>query len=422
LVYGMPTDEKAPHCTDPDYDIPKPKEFGGSDMDSSTHLINIVLVKRGGCSFTKKVKVAFDKGAHAVIFCDKEESDITVDTIHNIVVADDGFGDKIKIPSVLVDKIVGKKLIQAAQREQVIVELAWDLPTNHVVQLDMWMSSASIQSNLFLRAFAPYRRKLNQVVNFKPHYAVFALDGSDPKIYNELCTDDTGKFCAEDPDATGPITGKEVLMEDVRQMCIHVVHKVQRASMRDLMRGHPGVEYAQQFWDYVEQFSTECPLDAANPQDRFGYDCSKRLMGKVGVDVARVEDCVRVNTTRYLEEQARNPAWSPRAMRINGWRYSGVLDPDLVTRAICSGFIKRPAECEELLKPRDPMQPYEAPAPAGVSYGEMFLWILIVMVGLGIAFQVYKTFLKRELQRTLREEVMLEVQQQMGEYQKLTGR
>ena len=35
---------------------------------------------------------------------------------------------------------------------QVVVELAWDLPTDHVVTMDMWMSSASIESNKFLKA------------------------------------------------------------------------------------------------------------------------------------------------------------------------------------------------------------------------------------------------------------------------------
>ena len=50
-----------------------------------------------------------------------------------IILADDGFGDKIHIPSVSVPKAEGNKLVEAAQRGQVIIELAWDLPTNHVV-------------------------------------------------------------------------------------------------------------------------------------------------------------------------------------------------------------------------------------------------------------------------------------------------
>ena len=34
---------------------------------------------------------------------------------------------------------------------QVVVELAWDLPTDHVVTVDMWMSSASIASMKFIK-------------------------------------------------------------------------------------------------------------------------------------------------------------------------------------------------------------------------------------------------------------------------------
>ena len=50
-----------------------------------------------------------------------------------IILADDGFGDKIHIPSVLFLKAEGNKLTEAAQRGQVIIELAWGLPTNHAV-------------------------------------------------------------------------------------------------------------------------------------------------------------------------------------------------------------------------------------------------------------------------------------------------
>lgn len=34
---------------------------------------------------------------------------------------------------------------------QVVVEMAWDIPTDKVVTMDMWMSSASMASNKFLK-------------------------------------------------------------------------------------------------------------------------------------------------------------------------------------------------------------------------------------------------------------------------------
>merc|ERR1719253_801362 len=140
---------------------------------------------------------------------------------------------------------------------KVIVELAWDLPTSHHVVMDLWMSSASVESLNFLREFASKRRTLNKVVQFKPHYAVFGVDSKSPDVYNELCTDETGRYCAEDPDGAGPITGKMVLIEDVRQLCIHDLYKVTQSSNQP---GVPPVEYAQKYWDYMEQFLEQCPL------------------------------------------------------------------------------------------------------------------------------------------------------------------
>jgi len=341
----------------------------------------------------------------------------------NIIVADDGFGNKIHIPSVLISKYDGRKLIQAVRRTQVVVELAWDLPTNHVVNTDLWMSSASQESLKFLKEFASKRRTLNEVVIFQPHYAVFGMDGSDPQIYNQLCSDDSGQFCAEDPDGAGPVTGKEVLAENVRQLCIHMVHKVARTSSQNLRLGATGVvEFAAKYWDYIERLMESCPLDAPHPQDRFGLDCSTKLMKQVGIDIERVEACVRVNSTAYLKNEREHPAWSPRALRINGWRYSGILDADLVTRAICSGFINQPSECKDLIKPRDPFVPYFDQSKAnGVSFFQMLLWLFGVTLAIFAGLLLYKRYLKKEMRTTLREEVMLEVQAQMGQYTKMHG-
>merc|ERR1719450_964931 len=129
------------HCTEDDYFVPPPETQKDDNSYEQVKLINIIMVRRGKCSFTTKVRVAYEKGAHAVLIVDREDSELTAKDMRNIIVADDGFGDKIHIPSVLNSKEDGRQLINAAKSSQVIVELAWDLPTNHVVQVDMWMSS-----------------------------------------------------------------------------------------------------------------------------------------------------------------------------------------------------------------------------------------------------------------------------------------
>lgn len=420
IVWGESLKGKA-HCTEDDYDVPPPPEHASLRAESKkVSLINIVMVRRGQCSFVTKVKVAAKKGAHAVIIVDREDSTLTGGDLHeNIIVADDGYGDQIHIPSVLVSKDDGAKLIDAVRRSKVIVELAWEVPVNHVVDVDMWMSSASAKSMDFIKAFAEKRKALKKVVTFTPHYTVFSMDSSDPGVYNDLCLDANGEFCAEDPDGSGLVTGREVLQENVRQLCIHEMSKVQHSAGP---KASDAVAYAQKFWDYMERLPDQCPLDGQKEEARFGEVCSEKLMHSVGINAQDVHSCVETTMKEKLQHERENKAWSPRALRINGWRYSGNLDADLVTRAICAGFHHEPPECGLLLADRNPFDPesYKNTWVASrVSYGT---FLTIVLVGAGLAagvFLLYQRALKRRLHTAIREEVMLEVSMQMGDYKRM---
>jgi len=299
--------------------------------------------------------------------------------------------------------------------------LVWDVPTDHVVNTDLWMSSSSLSSMKFLKEFSKMRRVLNEVVRFQPHYVVFEMPGNDPRVFNELCTDNTGSFCSEDPDGGGPIKGRDVLAEDVRQLCIHEVAKVPRTSSKKLADGKPMIEYAEKYWDYVERFLDFCPLDAEAPEARFGLECSERLQRKVGLDVDKVRHCVRMSTRDKLALELQNRAWSPRALRINGWRYVGAMDAELVTRAICSGFINKPKECQELLQQKKPVVVYQQVEPnkGEIRMTTMFTGVGVLLVLSLVGFLVYRGQLKENIRMVLHEEVMLEVQSQMGEYRKL---
>lgn len=304
-------------------------------------------------------------------------------------------------------------LIDAAKRTTVIVALAWNVPTNKAVRMDMWMSSASVETMQFLKTFAPKRRVLNRAMNFVPHYSVFRMDNVDPTTAANLCSDFSGKYCAEDPDGNGPITGKMVLEEDVRQLCIH--DKYKRITNRE--GGSKSVQYAAEYWDYIERYIERCPL--AGSGDRFGEECSKKLMAEVGIDQAQVEECVHATSTEKLQHEVENTAWSPRALRINGWRYSGILDADLVTKAVCSGFTVEPAECQEISKERDPFVPYNQQGSTGISFTTLFAWLVGTLTVGAISMALYKRRLQEEMRANIREEVMLEVQAQ---YSKLAGK
>merc|ERR1712232_1357280 len=214
------------------------------------------------------------------------DSDLTSHDLQNVIVADDGYGGEIHIPSILISKQDGAALIEAVSKSMVTVQLSWDVPQDHVVSMDLWMSAGSSESLQFLKDFSEKRKTLNDVMHFQPHYAVFSMASSDPAVYQGLCSDTTGNFCAEDPDTAGDITGKDVLEEDVRQLCIHELTKKSRSM--ESSSAAPAVEYAEEYWNYVEQFESACPLDGDGAHARFGTECSEKLMKKVGLDVDAV--------------------------------------------------------------------------------------------------------------------------------------
>merc|ERR1719356_1042310 len=241
--------------------------------------------------------------------------------------------------------------------------------------------------------------------------------GGSAQTTSKLCTDYTGKYCAEDPDGDGPVQGKDVLEEDLRQLCLHD-HTTPP-------------EFAEKYWSYIEQFQDKCPITADATVDvskQFGPVCSYQLMRDVGlseVEIGAIRECADVGrNTQELDRQKNHTAWSPRALRINGWRYSGILDAELVATAVCAGFSKEPEECLEVkVKDRNFFNPYVPLAirSNGVSFGTMIAWLLVTVAVVAGAFFMYKQYLKKDIRASIKEEVMLEVESQMAQYGRLKG-
>eukprot|EP00929_Paragymnodinium_shiwhaense_P031257 TRINITY_DN17552_c0_g2_i1.p1 TRINITY_DN17552_c0_g2~~TRINITY_DN17552_c0_g2_i1.p1 ORF type:complete len:567 (-),score=137.55 TRINITY_DN17552_c0_g2_i1:62-1588(-) len=404
VLWGQPRRADAEqHCNEDDYDVRVPDE-------AKTHfnekpLINIVMVRRGACAFTTLVHVARHKGAHAVLIVDKADSELTAQDMHRVILADDGTGEDIDIPSVVIPKEDGGRLIEAAQKREVILELSWHIPSQRVVDMEMWMSSGSAKSQQFLQEFSNRRKLLNEVLTFQPFYDVVSVaPGVDQDIIRRRCKDEAGLYCVQASEASGSngLTGKDILDENVRQLCIHELSKVKRppssgdGALLHHVTGAPLAEYAEKYWDYVEKLATECPVDGTSPEKRLSEACSLRLMDEVGLDDAAVLDCAG-RWEEKLKYQLNHVAWSSSAVRINGWRYKGKLDADLITRAVCDGFARKPHECKSLIEARtiDGIILSDAEEVAEVSGA--FLGSLIVLSSLALAILLlYRTFLRRK--------------------------
>jgi len=65
-----------------------------------------MVADRGGCSFVKKVRSMENAGVAVAIVVDSTDEDI-----NSIVMSDDGSGAGIRIPSMLISKADGAKLV-----------------------------------------------------------------------------------------------------------------------------------------------------------------------------------------------------------------------------------------------------------------------------------------------------------------------
>ena len=73
---------------------------------NKTYKTPIMIADRGSCSFVTKVRNMQDLGAAVAIVVDNTDEDI-----EEIVMSDDGTGAGIRIPSMLISKKDGAKLI-----------------------------------------------------------------------------------------------------------------------------------------------------------------------------------------------------------------------------------------------------------------------------------------------------------------------
>jgi len=403
------------HCSEDDYSLAGASEGTNGGTGPATaeqgsealQPVNVLLVRRGQCTFVTKVRIAEKKKAHAVIVVDRENSTWTSQDIQHVVMADDGEGSSVKIPSLLISKFDGHKLMDAAKAGEVVIELAWDIPRADYVTVDFWMSSGSQEASEFLQRFKDTAETLKYHLQFEPHYHIFSLpQSSNP---GHLCMDGGTEFCAPDPDGTGPVTGEDVANEDLRQLCIW------NLTARMDVDSAKSAAYSQYFWDYVVSFFEKCPSRGGDGDAVLGETCSSRVMAEVGLSYDDIQKCARENRNKFLREQIRYVAWSPLALRINGWRYSGPLDPETVLKAVCSGYAEPPQECAELLSGFAAL--HHASLGSGGITLSTFLWTaLAMMVCVVSSCLLYRRQMTMSVRTVLREEVMLEVQMQMADY------
>ena len=132
-----------------------------------------MIAARGGCSFVTKVRNMEEIGVAVGIVVDNNgEEDIT-----NIVMADDGTGAGIRIPSMLISKTDGEKLLDfiktasSEELKQINVLAIFDMtrPDNRV-EYDVWYSSSNDVALDFLQDFMKVDKRFGSSVLMTPRF------------------------------------------------------------------------------------------------------------------------------------------------------------------------------------------------------------------------------------------------------------
>lgn len=299
----------------------------------------IAIVRRGDCSFIQKVRNVEHGGGKLAIVVDEVDNE----NPDMIIMVDDGTGNGIQIPSILVSKTDGEKLIKEYQKltkENTEVKLIVSFDINKPddrVEYDIWFSSSNDRGLDFIRDFRSYHETLGKKVLMTPRYFTWACINCDSAITDIDCFCD-GKYCSID-ESNLRVSGRDIMHENLRQKCIYL--NTMKETNNDKL-----------WWTYVTKAHSRC-------YDDFSEDCSKQIHKELGIDFAKTEKCVTdsftdadhgVGDNTLLAEEV--VAWNNHGSHyipsviINSVSYRGVLDPENVFSAICNGFKDVQEECQ----------------------------------------------------------------------------
>lgn len=310
----------------------------------------ILMVDRGGCTFVTKVRNAQRNGAAAVIIaddtclcsagdsCTTEKGVECEDT--EPIMADDGSGSDISVPSFLMFKQDADKVKETLKDNTMVqMQMSWALPApDDRVEYTLWSTPTEIVSRDFERQFKHAAKALGDKAYFTPHMYIYdgiksnCQNNGENECYN-LCTNN-GRYCATDPDndLDAGISGADVVVESLRRICIWKTYGAEN-----------GV--GEEWWDYVNEFLYTC----GNEEKFSDEKCVEEVYSKSGIDGKKIGSCMsdsggvtkdQINSILEEELLSKDKAGVVilPAIYVNGASLRGALEFPTVFNAVCSGY------------------------------------------------------------------------------------
>uniref|UniRef100_A0A7S2YK90 Vacuolar sorting receptor thioredoxin-like domain-containing protein n=1 Tax=Entomoneis paludosa TaxID=265537 RepID=A0A7S2YK90_9STRA len=354
------------------------------------------------------------------------------------IMADDGSGSDISIPSFLVFKEDADE-IKAALKDntQVRVQMSFKVPAPDArVEYDLWTHPSDPNSRPIEKSWSVAALALAEHASFTPHHYVY--DGvragcqdanGNNQCYN-LCTNN-GLYCSTDPDddLDNGASGADVVVESLRRICLW-----------NLYGKADGV--GKPWWDYVTNFIDQCDSfddPYGTSESKFNDpECVGSAMVAAGVDEQKVNECMAaaggvgddVNATNHLlekeiaDQEALGVVLIP-SLLVNQAVVRGSLSFSTVLKAVCSGFSagSEPDICKECANCQDELKCVQTNGycPASHSDGSGGIGpssvpiqvFAAVLIGLVVVFLAAVAIQHQRQQRYMNEQIRGIVQEYM---------
>ena len=212
------------------------------------------MVREGKCNIMDKVKNIENSGGHLAIIISEKD-----DNIGGIFMNDEGLGNDISIPAVLISNSDGKKLIDYyldnVDSHEAIKEIKLEVKfenenKDNTVKYDIWYSPDQENAYLFLNEFKQLQESLGENAILGIHFFTFPHYDYNPdkKQIIENCFG-SGLYCSR-PGKSGVKDGTNVIRESLRQKCIYNYAYEKSGKKNNKML----------FWDYINKFHQNCTI------------------------------------------------------------------------------------------------------------------------------------------------------------------
>ncbi|CAK61079.1 unnamed protein product (macronuclear) [Paramecium tetraurelia] len=365
-----------------------------------------LLIERGECTFVTKVRNAQNAGYSLAIIGNNNDDPLTSD----FVMADDGHGHSVSIPSIFITSRDFQILKQYSTRigdnldDKVFILVKFDVQKKERIDVLLNLKVNDRDSYRVIDEFSDYYNLLQKEnVNYTLVYEIFSTNTTETEHFTDpdncICS---RRYCAEDPDGAGIATGKNIIQEIIRQTCIFKL-------------------YADQFFQYMDKFNFQC----SKPQ---AYStCGSKIITNLQISADEINKCrddsfidvvsneVTKNETNafntILEHQLllkQQAGWFmiPSAI-VNSVVYKGRLTGKGIFGEICNSFNTPPSIC------KDEVENYYN---QGNDYQYLIWLILIISILIAIFVIILYCLFKKFVKRDSVEVTQVQVNEMVSQY------